>query len=136
MKTEKRPLWLEMLLMIIIPIFGMALGVGTMFLLDLDGTDYGNLIINLFFLVGVIVLARLFKFSSNDLGLKIIQEQIQRHVVLSLMVFALYMLFYIFVIRISTLKPFSWGSLWGLITYLIVIISEEVYFSKAGCIHF
>ena len=131
MKTEKRPLWLEMLLMIIIPIFGMALGVGTMFLLDLDGTDYGNLIINLFFLVGVIVLARLFKFSSNDLGLKIIQEQIQRHVVLSLMVFALYMLFYIFVIRISTIKPFSWGSLWGLITYLIVIISEEVYFRGA-----
>jgi len=131
MKTQKRPLWLEMLLMIIIPIFGMALGVGTMFLLDLDGTDYGNLIVNLFFLVGVIVLARLFKLSSNDLGLKVIQEQTQRHVILSLAVFSLYMLFYIFVIRISALRPLSSSTFWELATYLIVVITEEVYFRGA-----
>ena len=128
MKTEKRPLWLEIFLMIIIPILGMALGVGTMFLLNLNGTDYGDLVVNLFFLIGVIVLIRIFRFSSENLGLKVIKEQIQKHVVLSLAIFTFYMLFYVFVIRISTLKPFSSGTLWGLVTYLIVVFAEELYF--------
>ena len=114
--------------MIIIPIFGMVLGVGTMFLLNLNETDYGNLIVNLFFLVSVIVLIRLFEFSSENLGLKVIKEQMQRHVVLSLTIFAFYVLFYVFVIRISMLKPISSSTLWGLVTYLTVVFAEELYF--------
>lgn len=109
----------------------MALGVGTMILLGLNGTDYGSLIVNLFFLISVIVLIRLFKFSSEDLGLKIINEQMQKHVVLSLGIFVFYMLVYIFVIRISVFKPFSSGTFWGLVTYLIVVFAEELYFRGA-----
>lgn len=109
--TTKKSIWQEMLQTIIIPIFGMALGTGIMFLLNLSETDYGDLIVNLFFLVSLIVLIRLFEFSSKNLGLKVIKEQMQRHVVLSLAIFAFYMLFYVFVIRISMLKPFSSSSL-------------------------
>ena len=131
MKTGKYPLWVEILLTILIPILGMALGVATMFLLNLNGTDYGNLIVNLFFLISVIVLIRLFKFSSEDLGVKVIQGQVQKHVILSLAIFTFYMLFYVFIIRISTLKPFSSGTLWSLATYLIVVFAEELYFRGA-----
>lgn len=128
MNTGRRPVWLEIFLMIIIPILGMVLGVGVMFLLGLNGTDYGNLIVNLFFLIGVVALMRLFKYSSENLGLKIIPEQMQRHVILSLTIFSLYMVLYIFTIRISALKSFSSRTLWGLVTYLIVVIAEELYF--------
>jgi len=131
MNTKQRPNWLNYLLVFLLPILGMALGVGTMFLLGLNGTDYGNLIVNLFFLISVTVLIRLFGYSSEDLGLKVIKEQMQRHVVLSLMIFAFYLIFYVFVIRISTLKPFSSGTLWGLVTYLVVVLAEELYFRGA-----
>lgn len=128
MNTRTRPAWLEILLLIIIPILGMALGVGSLFLLGLNQTEYGNLIVNLFFVFGVIVLVRLFQFSTEDLGLKVIKEQMPRHVVLAIAIFAGYMLFYIFVIRISALKPFSSATFGGLLTYLVVVIAEELYF--------
>jgi len=131
MKTGKRPLWFEIFLTIFIPVLGMASGVGVMVLLGLNQTGYGNLIVNLFFLAGVVVLVRLFRFSAEDLGLKVIKEQMPRHVALSLTVFVLYMLFYVFFIRISVLKPFSADTFWGLLTYLVVVIAEELYFRGA-----
>ena len=131
MNAIQRPAWFYYLLVFLIPILGMALGVGATFLFGLNQTDYGNLIVNLFLLIGVIVLIRLFNFSSEDLGLKIIKEQMQKHVSLSLLIFALYLLFYIFIIRISSLKPFSSGTFWGLLTYLVVVFAEELYFRGA-----
>ena len=128
MNIGKRPAWLEILLTVIIPVLGMALGLGITVLLGLNQTGYGNLIVNLFFLAGVVSLVRLFRFSAGDLGLKVIKEQTQRHVILSLTIFVLYMLFYIFVIRISVLKPFSADTFWGLLTFLVVVIAEELYF--------
>jgi len=124
MNTIQRPNWLNYLLVFLLPILGIALGVGVISLLGLNGTDYGNLVINLFFLIGVILLIRLFKYSSGDSGLKFIQEQMQKHVILSLAIFTFYMLFYIFIIRISSLKPFLSGTFWGLVTYLIVVFAE------------
>jgi len=117
--------------MIIIPILGMVMGAVVMFLLELNQTDYGKLIVNLFFLTGVIVLVRVFRFSAEDSGLKVINEQMQRHVILSLTIFVLYMLLYIFVIRIAALKPFSSSILWGLFTHLVVVVAEELYFRGA-----
>lgn len=131
MNIDKRPLWLGISLMLLVPILGMALGVAIMFLLNLNGSDYGNLIVNLFFLISVIVLIRLFKFSSEDLGVKVIQEQMQKHMVLSLAIFAFYMLIYVFIIRISTFRRFSSGTIWGLATYLVVVFAEELYFRGA-----
>lgn len=131
MNIEKRPLWLEILLTVLIPVLGMALGVGVTVLLGLDQTGYGNLIVNLFFLAGVIALVRIYRFSAGDLGLMVIKDQTQRHVILSLTVFVFYMLFYIFVIRISVLRPFSAHTFWGLLTYLVVVMTEELYFRGA-----
>ena len=131
MNIGKRPAWLEILLMVLIPILGMALGVGITVLLGLNQTGYGNLVVNLFFLAGVVSLVRLYRFSSEDLGLIVIKEKTQSHVILSLTTFVLYLLFYIFVIRISVLKPFSADTSWGLLTFLIVVIAEELYFRGA-----
>ena len=131
MNVANRPLRLQLLLIILIPIIGMALGVGATFLFGLNQTDYSNLIVNLFFLLACIVLVRLFSFSSRDLGLKIIKEQKNNHVILSLTIFTLYMLFYIFAIRISAIKPFSASTYWSLLTYFVVVIAEELYFRGA-----
>lgn len=131
MNTGNRPLWLEILLTIIIPILGMALGVGLMILFGLNQTAYGNLVVNLFFLAGVLALVHLFRFSAEDLGLKVIKDQVQKHVILSLVIVLLYILFYIFVIHISALKPFSSSTLWGLFTYIVVVVAEELYYRGA-----
>ncbi len=96
-------------------------------LLDIDQT-YSNFIINLFFLAATIGLLRVFKLSREDVGLKSIPHKMRQHVFISLVVFTLYILFYIFAIRISSLKPFSANTVWGLLTYLIVVIAEELYF--------
>ncbi len=125
----KRPLWLDLLLIVLIPIMGMALGVGGTFLFGINQTDYrSNLVVNLFYLAACIGLIRAYKFSQEDLGLKVAQEQMRRHVIISLIIFGLYMLFYIFAIRISSLKPFSANTAWGLLTYLVVVFAEELYF--------
>jgi membrane protease YdiL (CAAX protease family) len=106
----------------------MAIGVGVMFLLGVNQTDDGNLIVNLFFLTGIVILVKLFRISAEDIGLKVIKDQMQIHVILSLAIFTFYILFYISIIRISMVKPFSSNTLWGLLTYLIVVIAEETYF--------
>lgn len=128
MATAKRASWLEYLLIFLIPVVGMALGVATTFLLYIDQTDYSNLVVNLFFLIACIVLLRIFTFSSEDVGLKLIKSQIKQHILLALGIFTFYLLFYIFAIRISALKPFSMNTLWGLLTYLVVVVAEELYF--------
>lgn len=111
-----------------IPVIGMALGIAVTMALNIDQTDYGNLIVNLFFLAACIALLPIFKFSRDDLGLKIIQGKLQWHGVISLAIFSLYMLFYIFVFHISGLKPLSTSTAWGLLTFLVVVIAEELYF--------
>lgn len=132
MTTKKLSLWLSIPLTILIPFLGMAMGVGVVFLLGWNQTDYGNLIINLFFLFGVIVFIAFFRLSAKDLGLKVIKDQMRMHASFSLAIFIFYMLFYILVVRISALKPFSSSTQWGLVTYLIVAIAEEVYFRGAS----
>ena len=128
MDIVKRSLWLQLLMVFLVPVVGMALGIVAIIILQIDQTDYGNLTVNLFFLIGVIVLIFVFKFSSENLGLRFIREQMQKHVFLSLAIFVFYLLIYVFVFRISSLKPFSSGTLWGLVTYLIVVFAEELYF--------
>ena len=128
MNTNKRPIWLEYLLIFLIPILGMAMGVGTTFLFGISQTDYSNLVVNLFLLISGVFLLRFFQFSKEDVGLGIIPSQMKMHTFLSLAVFILYLFFYIFAIRISILKPFSAATLWGLLTYLVVVFAEELYF--------
>jgi len=128
-QQNKEPkFWGRILLLFLFPIAGMALGVATTMLLKIDQTKYGDLVINLFFLAACLGLLPVFKFSSKELGLKIIKEQVSWHVTISLVIFVLYMLFYIFVIRISGLRPLSAEVAWGLLSFLIVALAEEYYF--------
>jgi membrane protease YdiL (CAAX protease family) len=124
---EKRPLWLNTLIILLVPLVGMAAGVALTLLFDLDQT-FSNLTINLFFLAAIIGLISLFKPSRIGLGVQVIKAQMGRHVVISLLVFALYLLFYIVAIRISVLKPFTPAIGWGLLSHLIIVIAEELYF--------
>lgn len=128
-QQNKEPkLWVKILLLLLLPVTGMALGVATTLLLKIDQTKYSDLVINLFFLAACLGLLPIFKLTRQELGLKIIKEQIIWHVTISLVIFVLYMLFYIFVIRISVLRPYSAEVAWGLLTYLIVVLAEEFYF--------
>lgn len=127
-QIAKRPLWLQLLLLILVPMIGLALGVAVTLLFNIGETDYGNLIVNLFFLGACIGLLRIFKFSRQELGLQVIKPQMNWHVSISLIVLALYSLFYVVVIRISGLRPFSASTVWGLLTNLVVVFAEELYF--------
>ena len=124
----KRPLWLQILLLILLPMMGMAIGVAVTLLLNINQTAYSNLVINLFFLGACIGLLRVFTFSRRDLGLQLIKPQMKWHVTISLVVFILYILFYVVVIRISGLRPLSASMAWGLLTNLVVVVAEELYF--------
>ena len=128
MNNGKPPSWPELFLVIVTPVIGMAMGIGITIVFGLNQTNINNLIVNLFFLLACIVLIRIFKFSLEDMGLKLIKSQIKNHVLLSLGISTFYILFYIFVIRISGLRPLSLGAFWSLLTYLIVVIAEELFF--------
>ncbi len=124
----KRPFSINFLLIFLAPIMAMALGVATTALLNISQTDASNLIINLFFLAACIGLIRAFNFSRADLGLQLNNGDVQQHLLISVVVFGIYMLFYIFVIRISALKPFTPAIAWGLLTNLVIVLAEELYF--------
>lgn len=126
--TDKRPFWLKLGLVLLVPPAGMALGVALTVLLRVNETVYSNLIVNLFFLAASVGLWRAMAFSRQDLGLQFLKQRTKGHVILSLVVFSLYVLFYLFVIRVSGFKPFSAASAWGLLSYLAVVLAEELYF--------
>lgn len=125
---RKRPFWINFLLIFLAPIVALALGVATTMLLNISQTNASNLVINLFFLAACIGLISALNFSRTDLGLQIKKSHVQRHLLISLAVFGVYMLFYIFAIRISALKPFTPTIVWGLLTNLVVVLAEELYF--------
>ena len=118
---------ISILFLLAAPIAGLALGVGLGFLLGLNGTDAGNFIANAVFLLVVLSIIPLYRFSVDELGLKIIKAKWGFHVAISLAVFAGYLLVYIFVIRISGLRPVDSETIWGLVTYAVVVLAEEIH---------
>jgi membrane protease YdiL (CAAX protease family) len=87
---------------------------------------FSNLIINSVFLLTCVGCIRLFGLSAEDVGLKIIRERVALHVGLCLMIFTLYWQYYLFVVRISSLRPVTSNTMWGLLNYLVVAFAEEV----------
>lgn len=113
---------------LLIPLVGMVLGIEVTVFLKIREEQYANLIVNLFFLAATGILFRILDYSKKDVGLEIIPGKVNAHVFLSLAAFSIYLLFYIFVIRISGLRPVDAGMIWGLITFAVVVLAEEVYF--------
>lgn len=115
-------------LLFLVPIVGLALGVAATVLLNIDQTAYSNLVINLFFLGACIGLASYLKLSRQELGLQMLPGKLKWHVSISLGVLLFYVLVYIFIVRISGFRPFSAATAWGLVTNLVVVMAEELYF--------
>jgi len=89
---------------------------------------FSKVIINTAFLLTCVGCIRLFGLSAEDVGLKIIRPRLTLHVGLSLAIFTIYCLYYLFVVRISGLRPFTSATMWGLLNYLVVAFAEEIYF--------
>ncbi len=114
--------------MLAVPIAGLAIGVGLSFLMGLNGTDAGNFIANLVLLLVVFMVIPIYGFSSDELGLILHKSKLRFHIAFSLAIFTGYLLFYLFVIQISGMKPVNSSMIWGLMTYLVVVVAEELYF--------
>jgi membrane protease YdiL (CAAX protease family) len=110
---------------------------GTYLILRISGIAeqvFGNLIINTVFLLTCVGCIRLFGLSAEDVGLKIIRQRCALHVGLCLAIFAVYWLYYLFVVEISGLHPLTSATVWGLLNYLVVAFAEEIYF-RGLCYH-
>ena len=125
--NNKRPFPPNAILILLTPVLGLGLGVAITMLLGVEQL-YSNLIINLCLLTAVTLLITFLKPSPVDLGVQIIPTQIRRHGILAALVLGLYLLFYLFAIRISALKVWDTAVQWGLLTNLIIVLAEELYF--------
>jgi len=122
-KTRWTLMWL-----ILIPILGLAAGVGITIAFGLNQTPYSNVIVNLVYTAAVIGVLQLVKFSRQELGLQVIERKLGGHVILSMLILAVYFIYYLFAIRITALKPFSVEIAWGLLANLLVVFAEEIHF--------
>ena len=78
MTIEKRSVPINILLILLAPIVGMALGVALTSLLG-AAPETSNLIVNGCFLLAVALLVAIFKPSSAELGVQLIPAQMGRH---------------------------------------------------------
>ena len=128
LKTIQQQSVLSYLIILFVPIIGLAVGVGLSVASGLNGQPAGNLITNAVFLLAVLSLIPIYKFSPQQMGLKLNPSTFGFHSVSTLGIVISYMLFYIFVIRISALKPIDTNMIVSLLAYLIVVVAEEVFF--------
>lgn len=97
-------------------------------LLGAGDQPYALLVINTVFLVACIMCVRLFRMSTEDIGLKLLLPHLARHTVLCLVILSLYLLYCLLGVRISGLRPFTSATMWALLAYLVVALAEEIYF--------
>lgn len=104
---------------------------GTYLVLSLIGIadqPYSNLIINSVFLFTTLGCIRLLKISAEDLGLQLLRGKLASHVGLCLIIFIMYYLYYLLVVKISNLRPVNSAAVWGLLNFIVVAFVEEIYF--------
>jgi membrane protease YdiL (CAAX protease family) len=123
-----RIFWRRFLLILVIFV---AVQGGTYLLLrvlGIEGRDYSPVLINTVFLAVCVGLIRLLSLSAEDIGLKLLKDRLPWHIAICLVIFASYMAFYLFAVRISSLRPISSKTAWGMLNYLVVAFAEEIYF--------
>jgi membrane protease YdiL (CAAX protease family) len=108
----------------------LAQGGVTLGLRLVSATDrpHAVLLVNVTFLAACAILVRLFRVSSEDIGLKILPSHLKRHAVLGTVTLILYLAFCVLGVRISGLRPITSATVWSLLGCLVVAIAEEVYF--------
>lgn len=119
--------WIRLLLALAVPIASQGMTFLALSFLGIAGEAYSNVLINLALLVACLVLIWGMNLSAEDIGLKIIRGQFLWHVVICLSLFIFYMLYCIFAVRISGLRPMTSQTVFGLLNYLIVAFAEEIY---------
>jgi membrane protease YdiL (CAAX protease family) len=127
-QMTNRSFWSRLLLILVVFVGSQGGAYGILSLLGLAQEDYSNLIINTALLIACVALIRGLNLSAQDIGLKIIKERLAWHGAICLAIFLLYMLYYVFVVRISALRPISSQTGWGMLNYLVVVFAEEIYF--------
>lgn len=123
-----RSFWFRFLLVLVVYVASQG---GTYLVLSLIGIEeqeYGNVIINITLLIACVGLVRTLNLSAEDIGLKVIQDRLLWHVTICLAIFVCYMAYYVFVVRISSLRPITSKTIWGILNYLVVVFGEEIFF--------
>jgi len=69
--------------------------------------NFSNLLVNTIFLLTSVGYIRLFRLSAKEVGLMLIQERVKLHVTVCSTIMITYCLYYLFVVRISNLRPIS-----------------------------
>jgi membrane protease YdiL (CAAX protease family) len=94
----------------------------------LAGTEYSKIPPNIAALIACVLLVHALDLSAAEIGLKRVQGRFRCHAIICVSLLLFLMIFYLFVVRISGLRPVSSGTAFGLLNYLLVAFWEELYF--------
>ena len=119
--------WFRLLLVIAVPPASQATAYLVLSSLGAAGEVYSNAIINAVLLIACLVLIWGMRLTAEDIGLKIIRGRFWWHVIIGLSLFIAYILYCIFAIGISRLRPITSQTVFGLLNYLIVAFAEEIH---------
>jgi len=124
----KRTFWIPLTIILVAFVAAEAGAFLALHSAGLDQQPYTSVIINLAFLITCAGLVRGLGLNAQDLGLKLIPGRLRGHIALCLSIFLFYVAIYIFAVRISSLRPVTTETWWGLLNYLLVVFAEEIYF--------
>jgi len=123
-----RKTWVRLLLALVAPLASQGLAYLILGLLGLTGQAYSKIPPNVAALIACIVLVKALDLSAAEIGLKRVQGEFRYHAIICASLFLFLVIFYLFVVRISGLRPVPTGTILGLLNYLVVSLWEEVYF--------
>ena len=115
-------------LILIVPFLFQGINYLIGFILKSRFEELSKVFVSCLFLVFCIILIRLFKFSSADIGIKPLKKRFPLHIVSCLLLLGVYILNVIFLIGITGFKQLSNNFVLIFITIIIITFTEEIYF--------
>ena len=112
---------------IIIPIICMLLTIIIISIININ-SNYFGLFLTIGQLVGTIILINLFKLTAHDLGLSYIKENMRIHLIGILLLVLITIIVNFALIGITGLAKVNFDMFYYFIFYIIVSITEELYF--------
>lgn len=120
--------WFRLAMVLVAPFAFQGLAHVILGLLSLAGKEPDKITPNIAALIACIVLVKALALSAEDIGLKKITGRFRWHAIICVLLFLFLMIFDLFVVRISGLRPGTSRAVFGLLNYLVVSFWEEVYF--------
>ena len=120
--------WVQFGLILLVPFLyqGISYLIGVIF--ESRFEELSKVFVNCLFLVFCIILIRLFKFSSADIGLKHLKKRFPLHILSCLLLLVVYILNVIFLIGITGLKKLPNNFILIFVTLIVIAFTEEIYF--------